>query len=111
MVNIITGLQITHISMAVKELFWPWNKTNHQSTPTVIDVAKVVLITTKDEMLDVKKSTYYNVSVSGNKRSYKHSSKQNKIDSLNVHTKNDLAKSLLGGATSVIQVRSTLYLH
>ena len=77
----------------------------------MLDVAKVVLITMKDEMLDVKRLTYYNLSVSYKKRSYKHSSKQDKIDLLNVHTKNDLAKSLLGGATSVIQVGSTFGLH
>ena len=36
------------------------------SPPTMLDVVKVVLITMKDEILDVKKSTYYNLSVSGN---------------------------------------------
>ena len=58
----------------------------------MLDAVKVVLLTMKDEMMDVKKSTYYNLSVSGNERSYKHSSKQDKIDSLNVHTMNDLAE-------------------
>ena len=111
MVNKFTGLHIAHISMAVRELFRPWSKTNRESTPTMLDVAKVVLTTMKDEMLDEKKSTFYNLSVSGNKRSYKHSSKQDKIDSLNVHTTNDLSESLLGGATSVIQVGSTIGLH
>ena len=70
----------------------------------MLDVAKVVLITMKDEMLDVKTSTYYNLSISSNQRSYKHSLKQDKIDSLNVHTTHDLAESLLVGAISVIQV-------
>ena len=76
----------------------------------MLDVAKVVLTTMKDEMLDEKKSTFYNLSVSGNKRSYKHSSKQDKIDLLNVHTTN-VSESLLGGTTSVIQVGSTIGLH
>ena len=111
MVNKFTGLHIAHISMAVKELFRPRSKTNRKSTPTMLDVTKVVLITMKDEMVDVRKSTYFNLSVSGNQRSYKHSSKQDKIDSLNVHTTNDLAESLLGGATRVIQVGSTIGLH
>ena len=104
MVNKLTSLHIAHISMAVRELFRLWSKTNHQSTPTILEVAKVVLITMKDEMLDVKKSTYYNVSISGNQRSYTHSSKQDKIDSLNVHTTNDLAESLLVGVTGVTQI-------
>ena len=51
------------------------------------------------------------MSVSGNERSHKHSSQQDKTDSLNVRTTNDLAESLLGGATSVIQVGSTIGLH
>ena len=62
-------------------------------------------------MLDEKKSIFYNLSVSGNKRSYKPSSKQDKNDSLNVHTTNDLSESLLGGTTSVIEVGSTIGLH
>ena len=103
-VNKFTGLHIAHISMAMKELFYPRSKTNRQSTPIMLDVAKVVLVTTKDEMLDMKKLTYYNLSVPGNEHSYKHSSKQDKIDSLNVHTMNDLTESLLGGVTSVLQV-------
>ena len=111
MLNKFTGFHIAHISMTARALFRPLSKTNCQSTPLMLDVAKVVLITMKDEMLDVKKSTYYNLSVSGNQRSYKHSSKQDKIDSLNVHTTNDLAESLLGGAISVIQVGSTTGLH
>ena len=68
-VNNFTGLHIAHISMAIRKLFRPQSKTHLQSTPTMLDVAKVVLITMRDEMLDVKKSTYYNLSVSGNQRS------------------------------------------
>ena len=111
MVNKFTGLHIVHISMAVKKLFMPRIKTNCKSTLTMLDIAKVVLTTMKDKMLDKKKSIFYNLSVSGDKRSYKHSSKQDKIDLLNVHTTNDLSESLLGGTTSVIQVGSTIGLH
>ena len=110
-VNNFTGLHIAHISMAIRKLFRPQSKTHLQSTPTMLDVAKVVLITIKDEMLNVKQSTYYNVSVSGNQRSYKCSLKQDNIGSVNVHTTNSPTESLLGGSTSVIQVGSAIVLH
>ena len=77
----------------------------------MLDVAKVVLITMKDEMRDVKKLTYYNGSVSGNQRYLKHSSKQDRTDLINVHTRNDLAERVLSGAISVIQVGSTIDHH
>ena len=44
-VNKFTGLHIARISMAVKELFRPRSKTNYQSTPIMLDVAKIILIT------------------------------------------------------------------
>ena len=54
-VNKFTGLHIVHISMSTKELFRPRSKTNLHSTPIMSDVTKVVLITMKNKMLDVKK--------------------------------------------------------
>ena len=106
--NTLTGLRVAHLSLARKELFRPWKKTNMQSTARMLDLVKVSMKTLRAEFEDRKKATYYNLSISGDRRSWKGSKKEDRIRTRGCHATNDIAESTLGGLTRGVQLGSNV---
>ena len=110
-VNKSTGMRVAHIAKAKNELWNPRSKTNQKCTPRLLGIVKVAFLKWKEEMLDEKKATYYNLSISGDKRSFRHSSAEDKALSVGCYGTNDLAESALGGVTRNIQEGGVLGVH
>ena len=110
-VNKSTGLRVAHIAKAKFELWNPKSKTNQECTPRLLGTVKVAFLKWKEEMLDKKKATYYNLSISGDKRSFQNSLPEDKVLSRFCYGTSDLAESALGGVTRNIQEGGVLGVH
>ena len=66
-VNKSTGMKVAHIAKARKELWHPVSKTNNECTPRMLELVEVAFKRWKVEMLDKKKATLFNLSVSRDK--------------------------------------------
>ena len=51
------------------------------------------------EIIDTRKATWWNLSKSGYRRSWDHSTKEDKIKTCGFHATNDQSESTLGGTT------------
>ena len=59
-----TGLRVNHMRAARDELFHPTNSTSKECTPRMLEVVAKGMTRWRDEMLNKKKGTYANLSVS-----------------------------------------------
>ena len=58
----------------------------------------------KKELIDTRKVTWRNLLKSGDRRSWDHSKKEDKIKTRGCHATNDQSDSILGGITRVIEL-------
>ena len=87
--NRTTGMRVAHLDMAKRELFNPNKKTNIKSTARMLDIVSVGIPKMKKEIIDMRKATWRNLSKSGDRRSWEHSTKEDKIMTRGCHASND----------------------
>ena len=90
--------------MANRELFIPKKKTNIKSTARMLDIVSVGMPRMRKELIDTRKSTWRNLSKSGDCRSWEHSTKDDKIKTRGYHATDYQSESTLGGTTQGIEV-------
>ena len=73
--NRTTGMQVAHLDMKKRELLNPKKKTNIKSTAHMLDIVSVGIPQMNKELIDTQKSTQRNLSKSGDRRSWEHSTK------------------------------------
>ena len=73
--NKTTGMRVAHLAMAKRYLFNPKKNTNIESTARILDIVSVGMPQMKKELIDTRKSTWRNLSKSGDRRSWEHSTK------------------------------------
>ena len=100
--NITTGMQLEHLAMAKRELSNPKKKTNIKSTSRMLDIVSVGMPQMKKELIDTRKAIWRNLSKSGDRCSWEHSTKEDNIKACGCHETNDQSESTLGGTTRVI---------
>ena len=84
-----TGMRVAHLALEKRELFNPKKKTNIDSTARMLDIVSVGIPQMKKELIDTRKSTWKNQSKSGDRRSWEHSTKEDKIVTRGCHATND----------------------
>ena len=104
-------MKVSHIANAIDELFHPVRETNAECTPRLLEIVKVGMTRLRDEMLDPKKATYYNLSVSKEPTSWEYCSDRDKIDSRGCIPNNDLAESMIGGVGRNIEIGGMVGIH
>ena len=77
--NRTTVMQVAHLAMAKMELFNPKKKANIKSTARMLDIFSAGIPQMKKELIDTRKATVRNLSKSGDRRSWEHSTKEDKI--------------------------------
>ena len=102
--NRTTGMRVAHSAMAKRELFNPKKKTNIEITARVLDIVSVGMPKKKKEFIDTRKSTWRNLSKSGDCHSLEHSKKEDKIKTCGCHATNDQSESTLGGNNRGIEL-------
>ena len=87
-------------------LFWrsPKKKTNIESTNRMLEIVSVGMPQMKKELIDTRKATWRNLSKSGDRRSWEHSTKKDKIKTCGCHATNDQSESTLVGTTRDIEL-------
>ena len=65
----ITGMRVAHLAMKKRDLFNPKKKTNIESTSRMLDIVSVGMPQIKKELINTRKSTWRNLSKSGDRRS------------------------------------------
>ena len=83
------GMRVAHLDMAKSELFNPKNKTSIESTARMLDIVSVGMPQMNKELIDTRKATWRNLSKSGDRRSWEHSTKEDQINTRGCHTTND----------------------
>ena len=83
--NRTTGMRVAHLAMAKRELFNPKKKTNIESTARMLGIVYVVIPKMNKELIDTQKSTWRNLSKSGDRRSWEHYTKEVKIMTRGCH--------------------------
>ena len=73
------------MDMAKRELFNPKKKTNIKSTDRMLDIVSVGISQMKKELIDTRKATWRNLSKSGDRHSWDHSTKEDKINTRGCH--------------------------
>ena len=68
--NRTTGMLVAHFSMAKRDLFNPKTKTNIKSTARMLDIVSVGMPQMKKELIVTRKSTWSNLSKSGDRHSW-----------------------------------------
>ena len=86
-----------------KELFYPVDQDNKESTPLLEKLAKIACIAWVEDMMDRKKATYSLLSVSGGKLSYEHCPEDLRKSMWGMMAVNDLAESAFAGVTEQLQ--------
>ena len=110
-VNKTTGMRVNHIAESRAKLFHPDSSMNKEGTPRMLELVIVATKRLRDELLDKKKGTYYNLSISGHIRSFKHCSKEDRILLSGAMATIDLAESALGGAGRNVEVGGMIGIH
>ena len=67
--NRTTGMRVSHLAIEKRELFNPKKKTNIKSTDRMLDIIPVGMPIMKRELINTRKSTWRNLSKSGDRRS------------------------------------------
>ena len=106
--NRTTGMRVEHFAMAKRELFDPNNKINIESTVRMLDIVSVGMPRMKKGLIDTRKSTWRNLSKSGDCRSWEHYTKEYKIKTRGCHATDDQSESTMGGTTRGIEVGGTI---
>ena len=70
----------------------------------MLDIFSVGMPQMKKELIVTRKATWKNLSKSGDRRSWKHSTKEDKIKTHGFHVMNDQSESNLGGITRGIEL-------
>jgi len=91
------------MNMARAELFEPTTPDNLASTPMVIEFGEVLFKEVDKEIMDSKKATFWNMSISNSPLSYKFVMANGGNLPLGFNATNDDAESALNGATDNIQ--------
>ena len=105
--NRTTGMRVAHLAMVKRDLLKTKNKTNTESTACMIDIVSVVI----KDFIDTWKSTCRNLSKSGDRRSWEHSTKEDKIKTRGCHETNDQSESTLEGTTQGIELGGMINIH
>ena len=90
--------------MAKRGLFNPKKKTNIESTAHMLEIVFLGMPQMKKEIIDTRKATWRNLSKSGDRRSWKHYTNYDKINTRECHATNDQSESTLGGTTRGIEL-------
>ena len=77
--NRTTGMRVEHLAMAKKDLSNPKKKTNIKSTARMLDIVSVGMPQMKKDLIYTQKATWRNLSKSGDRHSWEHYTKENKI--------------------------------
>ena len=101
--NSTTGMRVVHLAMAKRDLFNPKNNNKIESTARMIDIVSVGIPQMKKELINTRKSIWSNLSKSGYRRSWEHSTKEDKIITRGCRATND-PQSTLGGTTRGIEL-------
>ena len=99
-----TGMQVAHLAVAKRELFNPKKKTNIDSNYRMIDIVSMGIPQMKKELIDMRRTTWRNLSKSVDHCSWEHSTKEDTIMTRGCHTTNDQSESTLGGTTWDIEL-------
>ena len=86
--NRTTGMRVTHLAMAKRDLFNPKKKTNIDSTAHMLYIVSVGIPQIKKYLIDTRKATWRNLSKSGDRRSWENSTKEDKIKTHRCHATN-----------------------
>ena len=87
--NRTTGVRVAHLAMEKRYLFKSKKKTNIESTSRVLDIVSVGLPQMNKELIDTQKATWGNLSKSGDRRCWEHSTKEYNIMTHGCHATND----------------------
>ena len=68
--NRTTGMLVAHLAMSIRELFNTKKKTNIKSTARMLDIISVGMPQKKKELINMRKSTWRNLSKSGDRSSW-----------------------------------------
>ena len=102
--NSTTGMRVAHFAMKKRKLFNPKKKTNIKSTACMLDIVSVGIPQMKKDLINTRKSTWRNLSKSGDCRSWEHSTKGGKIRTRGFHATNYQSESTLGVTTRVVEL-------
>ena len=106
--NRTTGMRVAHLAMEKREMFNPKKKTNIKSTALMLDIVSLGIPQMKKDLIDTRKATWRNLSKSGDRRSWEHSTKEDKIMTHGCHATNDQLESTMGGTTWGIEFGGTI---
>ena len=109
--NKTTGMRVAHLAMAKREIFNPKKKTNIESTSRMLDIVSVDIPQMKKELICTRKSTWRNLSKSGDRLSWDHSTNEDKIMTHGCHATNDQPESTLVGTTQGIELGGMINIH
>ena len=102
--NKTTCMRVAHLAMEKRELFNPKKKTNIKSTDRMIGIVPVGMPQMNKELIDTRKSTWRNLSKSRDRRSWEHSTKEDKIKTLRCHVTSDQSEITLGETNRGIEL-------
>ena len=86
--NRTTGMRVAHLAMAKRNLLNPNKKTKIESTTRMLDIVSVGIPQMKKELIDTRKATWRNLSKSGDRLSWEHSTQEDKIKTRVCHATN-----------------------
>lgn len=98
-----SGAKVAHINMARQELFEPKSETNIDSTPRLIELARIAAERYIVELEDPKKATYFYLDISGSLLCWAKCPPEHHERTKGCYATNDLCESALGGTTANIQ--------
>ena len=102
--NRTTGMRLAHLDMKKRELFNPKKNNNTKRTARMLGIVSMGIPQIKKELIDTRISTWRNLSKSGDRRSWEHSTEEDKIMTRGCHATNDQSESTLGGTTRGIEL-------
>ena len=76
----------------------------------MLDIVSVDMPQMKKELIDTWKATRMNLSKLGDRRSWEHSTKEDKIKTRGCYTNNDQSESTLGANTREIELGGMIYI-
>ena len=97
-----TVMRVAHLDMAKRGLFNTKKNTNIERTARMHDIVSVGILQMKKEVIDTRKATWRNLSKSVYRRSWEHSTKEDKIITCGCHATNDQSENTLGGTTRAL---------
>ena len=102
--NRTTGMRVANLAMTKREMFNPKKKTNINRTARTLGIVSMGMPRMKKELIYMRKSTWRNLSKSGDHRSWEHSTKEDNIKTRVCHAMNDQSDITLGGTNRGIEL-------